>query len=172
MDCIDEKSACCGMVIIIALIGFGCLAMVGLGIHSLEATQYGLDYSWISKTVDNKTYDSGLRFLGFIHSYIQFPKTVQTIEFSNDTMANRKPIESRTSDGLEVILEISFQYVLQPENLYKLYTKYGLAYHQVFQNIAIDVLTEEATKFTAYEFFWDRGRIKDDFQTVNNIFYF
>jgi hypothetical protein len=36
----------------------------------------------------------------------------------------------------------------------------------VFQNVAIDVLTEEATKYTAYEFFWDRGRIKDDFQTV------
>ena len=30
--------------------------------------------------------------------------------------------------------------------------------------MAIDILTEEATKYTAYEFFWDRGRIKDDFQ--------
>jgi hypothetical protein len=44
-----------------------------------------------------------------------------------------------------------------------------MKYHTVFQNVAIDVLTEEATKYTAYEFFWDRGRIKDDFQRVNKI---
>jgi hypothetical protein len=67
---------------------------------------------------------------------------------------------------LEVTLEISFQYLLQQDNLYKLYNLYGAQYPLVFQNAAIDVLTEEATKYTAYEFFWDRGRIKDDFQTV------
>jgi hypothetical protein len=94
---------------------------------------------------------------------------VQTIEFSKDRVANRSPIESRTSDGLEVTIEISFQYVLQHENLYKLFQKYGSIYNTVFQNVAIDVLTEEATKYTAYEFFWDRGRIKDDFQIVIKI---
>ncbi len=92
---------------------------------------------------------------------------MQTIEFSKERSANRGPIESRTSDGLEVVIEISFQYVLQHENLYHLYNKYGSRYQIVFQNVAIDVLTEEATKYTAYEFFWDRGRIKDDFQKVN-----
>jgi hypothetical protein len=42
-----------------------------------------------------------------------------------------------------------------------------LNYQQVFQNTAIDLLTEETTKFTANEFFWDRGTIKDDLQRVN-----
>jgi len=95
---------------------------------------------------------------------------VQTIEFSKDRNANRGPIESRTSDGLEVVIEISFQYILQHVELYKLYKKYGSNYNIIFQNIAIDLLTEEATKYTAYEFFWDRGRIKDDFQIVFIIF--
>jgi hypothetical protein len=44
--------------------------------------------------------------------------------------------------------------------------KYGEKYNYVFQNIAIDILTEEATKYTAYEFFWDRPKIKEDFQRV------
>ena len=100
------------------------------------------------------------------HSFFKFPKNVQTIEFSKERTANRGPIESRTQDGLEVVIEISFQYALQPENIYQLFNKYGMKYHFVFQNVAIDVLTEEATKYTAYEFFWDRGRIKDDFQRV------
>ena len=39
----------------------------------------------------------------------------------------------------------------------------------VFENVAIDILTEEATKYTAYSFFWDRGNIKDDFQTVRRL---
>jgi hypothetical protein len=54
--------------------------------------------------------------------------------------------------------------VLQPENLYKLYNKYGENYNNVFSNVAVDILTEEATKYTAYDFFMDRGKIKDDFQ--------
>jgi hypothetical protein len=107
-----------------------------------------------------------LYILGIGHSFLKFPKNVQTIEFSKERNANRGPIESRTLDGLEVSLEISFQYVLQPENLFRLYSKFGPRYLIVFQNVAIDILTEEATKYTAYEFFWDRGRIKDDFQMV------
>jgi hypothetical protein len=81
-------------------------------------------------------------------------------------VANRPAIESRTLDGLEVTLEISFQYALQPEHLYDLYNEFGTKYTQVFQNVAIDILTEEATSYTAYDFFMDRGKIKDDFQTV------
>jgi len=114
---------------------------------------------------------NGLYFIGIGHSFIKFPKNVQTIEFSLDKTSSRRPIESRTSDGLEVIIEISFQYVLQPQNLYKLYTKYGEQYNKVFQNVAVDVLTEEATKYTAYDFFMDRGRIKDDFQISLNKYF-
>jgi hypothetical protein len=95
---------------------------------------------------------------------MKFPKNVQTIEFSKERSANRGPIESRTSDGLEVVIEISFQYVLQQDKLFALFNKYGARYQGVFSSVAIDILTEEATKYTAYEFFWDRGRIKDDFQ--------
>lgn len=115
--------------------------------------------------------ENGLYFIGIGHSFIKFPKNVQTLEFSNDRTANRKPIESRTEDGLEVVIEISFQYVLQPENLFKLYTQFGDKYNLIFQNVAVDILTEEATKYTAYDFFMDRGKIKDDFQiSLNNAF--
>ena len=33
------------------------------------------------------------------------------MDFSLDKLADRPPIESRTSDGLEVLIEISFQYL-------------------------------------------------------------
>jgi len=48
---------------------------------------------------------------------------------------------------------------------------FGTHYHRIFSNIAIDLLTEEATRYTAYDFFMDRGKIKDDFQAqLNKIF--
>ena len=150
--CICCTTCCIGFLLII------------FGFSSLEATELGLNYSRISKTISPQVKENGLYFIGIGHSFIKFPKTVQTIEFSNEPNSNRVPIESRTSDGLEVTLEISFQYILQPDKLYTLYNTYGPKYTSVFQNIAINLLTEEATKYTAYNFFMDRGKIKDDFQ--------
>ena len=131
---------------------------------ALEATKFGLNYSWISKSISPNVKENGLYFIGIGHSFIKFLKTVQTIEFSNIKTANQGSIQSRTSDGLEVTLEISFQYILQKDQIYKLYSKYGKYYNYIFQNIAVHTLTEEATKYTAYNFFMDRGKIKDDFQ--------
>lgn len=154
-----------GVIIVICCIFcvFGIILII-LGFSSLEATEYGLDYSWLSKTVNPNPYVNGLYFIGIGHSFIRFPRNVQTVEFSKERSSSRPAVESRTSDGLEVTLEISFQYVLQPENLFKLFNKYGKDYDLVLQNIAVDVLTEEATGYTAYNFFMDRGKIKDDFQ--------
>jgi SPFH domain / Band 7 family len=87
------------------------IVLVILGFASLDPTEWGLDYSWISKTVDPQVKENGLYFIGIGHSFYKFPKVVQTIEFSKDRTATRGPIDSRTSDGLEVVLEISFQYV-------------------------------------------------------------
>jgi len=53
---------------------------------------------------------SGIHFLGIGHSFIKFPKNVQMVDFSKDRYADRPPLKSRTFDGLEVILEISFQF--------------------------------------------------------------
>ena len=142
--------------------------LIIFGFSSLEATEFGLNYSWISKSISPKVKENGLYFIGIGHSFIKFPKTVQTIEFSNQKTANKGPIQSRTSDGLEVTLEISFQYILNKDKIYELYSKYGKNYDYIFQNIAVHILTEEATKYTAYNFFMDRGKIKDDFQKELN----
>lgn len=55
---------------------------------------------------------------------------------------------------------------LQKENIFTLYKKFGSQFKTVLENTAVDILTEEATKYSAYEFFWDRGQIKEDFQVA------
>lgn len=85
---------CCLVAVISSLI------LVFFSLASLDATEYGLDYSTITKTIDQNVYSSGYHYLGFAHSFIKFPSTVQTMEFSTEHSANRPPILSRTEDGL------------------------------------------------------------------------
>lgn len=48
-----------------------------------------------------------------------------------------------------------------------MFNSYGENYHPVFQNMAVDILTEQTTNFTAYQFFNERALIKDKFEEVN-----
>lgn len=98
----------CFIILGVLIVGGGILII--LGFSTLEATELGLDYSSISKNVDRQIYENGLHFLGIGHSFIRYPKMVQTIEFSRERGADLTSIQSRTKDGLEVVLEVSFQF--------------------------------------------------------------
>ena len=82
--------------------------LIIVSFKSLDINEYGLDYSSISKTIDNQAQQGGIHFLGVGHKFIKYPSTFQTIEFSKDLKSSGPPIKSRTSDGLEVAVEISF----------------------------------------------------------------
>ena len=57
------------------------IIMISMSFASLPTVEYGLDYNAITLTVDNKTFSqAGLYFLGLGHSFIKFPRTIQTIE--------------------------------------------------------------------------------------------
>ena len=90
------------------------------------------------------------------------------MEFSTASDADLGVVQSRTSDGLEVNLEISFQYQLIPSKPYDLYMSYELDYKQMIVSVAVDSLTDMATKFTAYDFFMNRGKIGGDMQLALN----
>ena len=87
---------------------------------------------------------------------------MQTISFAKGQLPGTTggPLSSRTSEGLDVAIEVSFQYALQPEELYNLYMEYGVhQYKGVLIRVAQDALTDVATHFTAFEFFSSRSNI-------------
>jgi regulator of protease activity HflC (stomatin/prohibitin superfamily) len=151
----------------------GVVALVVLMITSfsmLEVNEVGLDYSGITKTIDKNIKTAGIHFLGVAHSFIKFPITVQTYEFSNQG-GDAPNIRSRTKDGLEVSLEVSFQYVYISNHLYDLYMKYGTDYRTPCLKIAIDVLTDTSTNYTASRFFFDKEVISQEMmQELNSTF--
>ena len=107
--------------IILGIIG-GCVILlvilVASSFDSLELNEIGLKYNSFDMSISPMTYTGGLYWVGPFGSFIDFPKTFQNVEFSDDRTADRPAIYSRTSDGLEVMLEISFQFTLIVEGIH------------------------------------------------------
>ncbi|MHA2362816.1 MAG: prohibitin family protein [Candidatus Hodarchaeales archaeon] len=147
-----------GIIIAVIIIGIG---FVFFSFQPLEYTKYGIAYNSINNQIDkSKVYESGLYFLP-AHRFIKFPKTLQIIEFSADPGADSGVMKSRTSDGLAVTLEISFQYQLIKEEIIDLYTEFGTDYKETFIRIGRDVVRDIAGEYTAIEFFSNRTFIGD-----------
>lgn len=61
---------CCTLFAIVSIV-----VLVFLSYSTLDASEYGLDYNSIAKTIDPKYYGSGFHYLGFGHSFIRYPST-------------------------------------------------------------------------------------------------
>jgi len=149
---------CCCFVLIPAII------MISVSFASLPTVEYGLDYNAITMTVDNTTYtQAGLYFLGLGHSFIKFPRVVQTIEF---IPTHRDLLHTRTSDGLPLTLGVSFQFRYIPQHLHTLYLAYRGDHMHVYKNTATAVIANVACNYSAYTFFNDKQGIAASMQSV------
>jgi len=79
-----------------------------LSFSSLPVNTNGLDYSPISKKISDKVYNSGFHYIGFMHKFIEYPNTYQTLKFSDANDANRAMIHGRSKDGLMVNFRAEF----------------------------------------------------------------
>jgi len=159
---------CFGSSLVVMLI----LAL--FGIANVEVTECGLNYSLLTREVEKKTYLPGRYWISPFNYFIRFPSTVTTIAFADSAMQldlgpgerGERELRSRTKDGLDVNIELSFQYQLEKEKLYDLYTTFGgwPHYHNVFVRLAIDRLTESATLFTSPQFFTERTAIGNEME--------
>jgi hypothetical protein len=131
---------------------------------TVEYQEIGLNYSWISQTVEASPYSNGRYYLGIGNHFIKFPRMVVSIFFLNDLSqdAHGPALRSRTKDGLNVELEISFQYRLKPMDVHDMYQTLGEGYESTFVRMAIEQLTSAATKHDAHFFFTNRTTISNE----------
>lgn len=165
---VDAATTCVRILVVIGLL------VLGYFWNSWDIvfpTEIGIDFSLISYTL-GRTYPPGRHFLGLGHRFIHFPTKLNTIDFTNQQtdFTRGAPLRSRTSDGLEVQLEVSFQYKLKSDynathsEVELLYRKYGEKYEDVFVLAAIETVTREATKHNASTFFSQRVFVGDRMQ--------
>lgn len=153
------------------MFGVGCLVS---GFSSIQPTEMALQYNNVLKTVvPVPLVAPGLTYIGPWNSLIKYPKTIRTIEFSGAYGTNPL-LDARTSDGLPLTLGVSFQYRLDPTKIYDLYRAYEQQsgqYERIFTLLATHVITEHATRYSAYEFFNDKMRIADTMRTSLNAYF-
>ena len=116
------------LVIVCSILSLTVLVTIILIACSLSVLTYnevGLNYSYWFKTIEDKTYEHGIQFIGLGHSFIKYDIKLNTIEFSKAPDATLPMIKCRTPDGLELDLEASLQYNVEPESIFKIYTSYG-----------------------------------------------
>lgn len=148
----------------------GVAALVGVIIFfccfdTLEYQELGLNFSWISQTVEDRAYTSGRYYLGLGNHFIKYPRMVTSVSFiddANDANYRGPALQSRTLDGLNVRLEVSFQYRINALNLYDLFQTLGTDYEKTFVRMAIEQLTTSATKYNASFFFTNRTQISEE----------
>ena len=144
-------SCCCALITGIILII--------MSIATLPINTWGLDYSGIGKTVDPTPQTAGIKFLGPLHSFIQYPTTQQTFSFQRGGIG--PAISARTIDGLIVTFNANFQFRLNKGDLFKMYMKFGEDYQSPCSRYAIDVLNDSAAKNKASAFFKQLNLIRD-----------
>jgi len=157
-------------------LGVAVLALLAVcySVGNVEITEQALNYSMLTRKAERQTYTAGRYWIGPFNYFIKFPVVLTTIQFSDAKMqtdlaqSGEAELRSRTKDGLDVFIELSFQYQVQTSSLYDLYTNLDgyPVYHDTYVRLAIDRLTEAATQFTANEFFIDRTRIGKEMEEL------
>jgi len=116
-----------------------------------------------SLTIDlTKLYSPGVQFLGVGHSFIKFPTNIQEIDLAGDS-----EVASRTYDGLQVSIEAKLLFDLNKDvnSLASLYLMFPDGYLDAFTQIAVSVIRDVASEYTAFEFWTYRENVTNEMQS-------
>lgn len=128
----------------------------------LEATNYALTKNPMTGTIyHDSVYEGGRNFIGFWNNYIEFPATIQSMEWLSTIPAagshtkDLAPMEMRTQDGLMVTLDVVVQYKLIKEQIWKMYSRFQDSYENFFISNVRMGFQEVASKHNAEEL-WEK----------------
>lgn len=163
----DTLAAVYAIIIIVVLVISGGVLFVVLSFESVGYNTIALKQDVFSKKVSDKVYETGFYNRGPFKDFLKFPRNPQEINFfTTNTEPNRLPLDSRTTDGLLISIEIAFHYQIQKENLRILYGTFAANYEQAFVGQARSTLRDACSMFKAIEFFNNRTTIGEMMQTI------
>ncbi len=144
------------IVLIVAITG---ISITAASFESVDVTEYALKQNLLTRKIEDEVYEAGFYYTGLLEAFIKFPAIWQSVEFSPASDASDIAIHTRTEDGLDLTIDISFQYRLVKSNLTTLYKEYGSLYEDYLLKIARGVIRDIAGQYDALEFFYDRDII-------------
>jgi len=140
-------TGCCLLVNLVLIILFFPCTLTQLG-----QFKYGILRNKVTGSVDlTQSYEPGRYWIGFWKEFIEFPSTLQTIEYSEEKpeegVLHLKVLKSRDKDGKQIFLDISVQYRLPRDNLGLIYKDMLIGYEDIFISELRDQLAKAANLF-------------------------
>lgn len=139
------------------------ITLIATSFSTLEANQVGLRYDSVAVQVanDGTLFAAGVHFLGVGHWFIVYPTTQQSVKFQGS-----EAIQARTRNGLEVSLDVSFNFRLKRSltDLVELYYDFGEMEEvaTVYNRIARNVVRTSASRYDAFAFFFNRTQVETE----------
>jgi len=139
---------CCSVINFILLVLFFPCTVTQIG-----QFKYGLAKNKITGTVDlEKSFAPGRYWIGFWKQFIEFPSTLNTIEFSDDKpekgVQHLSKLVSRDNEGKQIFLDVSIQYRLQKPELGRIYKEMTVLYEDIYISDLRDQLSKAANQFS------------------------
>jgi regulator of protease activity HflC (stomatin/prohibitin superfamily) len=151
----DAKAPVIGLVIALVIVGLLLLIiLLAVSFAVISPTQMGLLYDASSKHIDReRLYMAGRHYVGVGKSFIKFPRTVETIALND--------VNGRTSDGLPVNMDLSFNYKLTTDlkKICVCYELFGVNYVTVMKKVATNLVRDVAARYSAFSFYFNRSSI-------------
>mmetsp|Transcript_28769 Transcript_28769/g.90618 ORF Transcript_28769/g.90618 Transcript_28769/m.90618 type:complete len:384 (+) Transcript_28769:124-1275(+) len=145
------------------------LVLVLTSLKQVDQNEYGLVFNWMTKQIGNEVHHGGLHFIGFWNTFVTFPATVRTIEFSDrQHIRTSTALHTRTKEGLALELSVSFQYTLHPDGIPALYALTNVGYESLYVRIARDQLLEVASDYEGPQYWVKRKEIGDQMREKVN----
>eukprot|EP01069_Polyplicarium_translucidae_P007914 Polyplicarium_translucidae@DN3165_c0_g2_i2.p1 len=149
-------------IISLAIGAFLLLLSLLFSIGTLKPNEYGLVLNLITNRASDTVHRGGVHLIGPFCRFVRFPALLQTIEFSDKQQfpgaLHLPPLQTRSPEGLAIVLSLSFQYRLHREALTELYKLANLQYENLFARASRDVLLKTASEFKANDY-WERRKV-------------
>lgn len=160
----NQTAWCCACFVMVLLIIS--VSLFGASFKTLGPLEAGLKINTVTQTISTDTiYTSGRYFLGLTNSFIVYPTTLQSVEFS-DSSPDAPALQASTAEGQSIILELSFQFRVRVAALGALYRKYTLSYKSRYISVAESLLKNQAVLYSASDYFTRRREIAEVFHSA------
>jgi len=158
--------------------GYGCLSgtlalvlviVIPISLDIIHPTEYGLKKNGFTGAVDlSNVYGNGRYFIGPAFEFLRFPAQRMTLSYGTGESDNQGMILARTgpgendedSGGQPLSLTISFQYLLNKEDVPTIYETFGMKWESSYLRFAQQAITNVAQGYTPSSFWKRRADIE------------
>jgi hypothetical protein len=136
---------------------------------TLEPLQAAITLNKITQKTGTEIYKGGRYLIGPFMTFLRYPTNLITVEFSDQPKASGQPLQTRTAEGLSLVLHLSFQYQVNTTQIPQLYSLANTNYHSTYVRIARDVILKVAGEYNATSYWTIRQSIGDHMkQSLDN----